>query len=232
MLERNTEYIEFRTESSVILPQPDVRPVKSLKSLPLVSDSPMPWGRRVRKLCRAAAEAGSPGGCIPRAGEAWRLRGPGSGPCSPAERPGVPAGRSGTGFPGDIPLSPEEEAEEGSWVGCPERAACPGVGVRWGPAGRRGTEEAAWSDGQSHRDLRDEEKPERVRKDKKKKTGRRGNTNRKGRGRTRKEADYLTRAVPQHVCPHVDHLIHGSPVLPVKEENKIKIKLEERIFPR
>lgn len=90
----------------------------------------MPWGRRVRKRCRAAAEAGSLGGGILQGGEAWRPQGPGSGPCSPAGPPGVPAGRSGTGFLGGIRLSPEEEVEEGSWVGCPAQAACWGAGER------------------------------------------------------------------------------------------------------
>lgn len=104
--------------------------MKSLKSTLLVSDSPMPWGTRVRRLCRAAAEAGSPGVGILQGGEPWCLRGPGSGPCSPAGPPGVPAGRSGTGFLGGIRLSLEEEVVEGSWVGCPVRAACWGVGVR------------------------------------------------------------------------------------------------------
>lgn len=89
----------------------------------------MPLGRRVHKLCRAAAEAGSPGGCIPQVGEAWFLQDPASGLCSPARPPGVPAGCSGTGFLGDIPLSPEEEVGEGSWVGCPARAACWGAGA-------------------------------------------------------------------------------------------------------
>lgn len=117
----------------------------------------MPWGRRVRKLCRAAAEVGSPDGCILQGREAWCLRGPGSGPRSPAGPPGDPAGHSGTEFLGDIHLSLEEEAEEGSWVGCPVQAACWDDEVRLGLAGRGGTEEAAWSDGQSHRDLRDEE---------------------------------------------------------------------------
>ena len=117
----------------------------------------MPWGRQVRKPCRAAAGAGNPGGGILQVGEAWCPRGPGSGPCIPAGPPAVPSGRSGTGSLGDIRLSPEEEAEEGSWVGCPARAACLGAGVRSGLAGRGGTEEAAWSDVQSHRDLRGEE---------------------------------------------------------------------------
>ncbi len=102
----------------------DVRPVKSLKSILFVSDSPMPWGRRVRKLCRAAAGAGSLGGGILQEGEAWCLQGPESALCSPAEPPAVPSGRSGTGFLEDTPLSPAEEEEEGNWVGCPVQAAC------------------------------------------------------------------------------------------------------------
>lgn len=114
----------------------------------------MPWGRRVRKLCRAAAEAGSLGGGILQGGVALCLRGPGSGPCSPVGHQEVPAGRSGTGFLGGIPLSLEEEVEEGSWAEYPVQAACWGVGVRWSLVGRGGTEEAAWSDGQSHRDLK------------------------------------------------------------------------------
>lgn len=120
----------------------------------------MPLGRRVHKLCRAAAEAGNPGGCIPQVGEAWFLPDPASGLCSPAQPPGVPSGRSGTGFLGDIPLNPEEEVGEGSWVGCPARAACWGAGARQDLAGRGGTEEAAWSDGQNHRDLRDDDEEE------------------------------------------------------------------------
>lgn len=103
--------------------------MKSLKSSLLVSDSPTPSGRQVRKLCRAAAGAGSPGGGILPEGEAWCLRGPGSGPCSPAGPPEVQACHSGTGFLGDTPLSPAEEVEEGSWVGCPAQAACWGAGV-------------------------------------------------------------------------------------------------------
>lgn len=150
----------------------------------------MPWGRRVRKLCRAAAEAGSPGGGILQGGEAWCLRGPGSGLCSLAGPPAVPAGRSGTGFLGDILLSPEEEAEVGSWVGCPVQAACWGAGVRWGLAGREGMEEAAWSDGRSHRDLREEEEEKGKEGGKiRNKEGRRGITNRKSRGRTIKETE-------------------------------------------
>lgn len=68
----------------------------------------------------------------------------------------MPGGRSGTGFPGGIPLSPEGEAEEGSWAECLEQGPCWGAGARWGLAGRGGTEEAAWSDVQSHRDLKRE----------------------------------------------------------------------------
>lgn len=114
----------------------------------------MPSDRRVHKLCRAAAEEGSRGECIPQVGgEAWFLRAPASGPCSPAGPLGVPSVRSGTGFPGGIPLSLAEEVGEGSWAGCPAPAACWGAGVCWGPEGRGGTEEAAWSDGQSHPDL-------------------------------------------------------------------------------
>lgn len=111
-------------QSGVTLQQPDVRPVKSFKSTLLVSDSPMPWGRRVHKLCTAAAEVGSPGGGILQGREAWCLRVPGSGLCSPAGPLGVPLGHSGTGFLGDIHLNLEEEAEEGSWVGYPVQAAC------------------------------------------------------------------------------------------------------------
>lgn len=161
----------------------------------------MPWGRRGRKPCRAAAGADSLGEGILQGGEALCLQGPGSGRCSPAGPQEVPVGRSGTGFLGGIPLSLEEEAEEGSWAGCPAQAACWGVGVRWGLVGQGGTEEAAWSDGQSHRDLKCEEE-EKIRK---KKTGRRGITNRKSRGRTMKErnvrsrACYLTRAL-LYIC--------------------------------
>lgn len=120
----------------------------------------MPWGRQVRKLCRAAAEVGSQGGGILQEGEPLCLRDPGSGLCSPAGLQEVQAGRSGTGFLEGIPLSLQEEVEEGSWAGCPVQAACWCVGARWGLVGRGGTEEAAWSDGQSHRDLKrkDEER--------------------------------------------------------------------------
>lgn len=138
----------------LILLQPAARAVKSFKA---VSHSPMPWGRRERKLCTAAAEVGSPGGGIPQEGAPWCLPEPGSGQCSPAGLPEAPSGHTGTEFLGGIPLNPEEEAEEGSWAGCPAREACWGAGACWGPVGRAGTEEAAWSDGQSHRALRVEE---------------------------------------------------------------------------
>lgn len=118
---------------------------------PACRADPMPWGRRERKLCTAAAEAGSPGGGIPQEGAPWCLPEPGSGQCSPAGLPEAPSGHTGTEFLGGIPLNPEEEAEEGSWAGCPAREACWGAGACWGPVGRAGTEEAAWSDGQSHR---------------------------------------------------------------------------------
>lgn len=90
----------------------------------------MPLGRQVHKLCRAAAEEGSPGGCIPQEGEAWFLLDPVSGPCSPAGPPGVPGCRSGTGFLGDTPLILGVVAGEGSSVGCPGQAACWGAGAR------------------------------------------------------------------------------------------------------
>lgn len=142
--------------------------MKSLK----ISDSPTPWGRQVRKPCRAAAEAGSPGGGILQGGEALRLLGPASGRCSPAGPPGVQEGRSETAFPGGIPPSPGEEAEEGNWAGCPARAACWGAEVRLGLVGRGGMEEAAWSGGQSHRDLRcEEEERNRGRKGEKNQVG-------------------------------------------------------------
>lgn len=82
------------------------------------------------------------------------LLGPGSGPCNPAGLRGLPGVHSGTGFLGGSPLSLEGEVEEGSWAGCPVQAACWGVAVRWSLVGQGGTEEAAWSDGQSHRDLK------------------------------------------------------------------------------
>lgn len=154
-----------------------------LKSTLTVSDSPTPWGRPVHKLCTAAAEAGRPGGGILQGRETWCLRGPGSGPCSPAGHPEDPAGRSGTGFLVDIRLSPGEGAEEGSWAGCPAPAACWGVGVRSGLAGRRGTEEAAWSDDQRHRDLGDDGR--RRGSEDKKKAGRRGIKNRKRKNNKR-----------------------------------------------
>lgn len=64
----------------------------------------------------------------------------------------VPSGHSGTEFLGGIPLIPEEEGEEGSWVGCQGQAACWGAEGCWGLVGQGGTEEAAWSDGRTHRD--------------------------------------------------------------------------------
>lgn len=92
---------------------------------------PMPLGRRVRRLCKAAAGAGSLGGGIPQVGEAWCLQDPASGPCSPAVLPAEPpSGRSGTGFLGGIPLILEEEEEGDSWVGCPAQAACWDAGGR------------------------------------------------------------------------------------------------------
>lgn len=133
-----------------------------MKSLKAVSDLPMAWGRRVRKLCRAAAEAGSPGGGIPPEDEAWFLRGPESGLCSLAGPPGVPVGCSGTASLGGSPLSQEVEVVEDSWAGCPVREAYWGAGVHWGLVGRGDTEEAAWSDGQSHRDLRKKKERERL----------------------------------------------------------------------
>lgn len=121
-------------------------------------DSPTPLDRRARKPCRAAAEGGIRGECIPPGGEAWFLQGPASGPCSPAGPPGGPWDHSGTGFPEGSPRSRGEGAGEGSWAGCQARAACWGAGPGWGPEGRGGTEEAAWSDAQSHPDLRGEPK--------------------------------------------------------------------------
>lgn len=159
----------------------------------------MPWGRRVHRRCRAGAEAGSPGGGILQGRETWPLPGPGSGPRSPAGPPEESLGRSGTGFLGDTRRSPEEGAGEGSWAGCPVPLACRGVGVRLGLAGQRGTEEAAWSDGQRHRDLSDEGR--------KKTAVRRENANRKVGGRRIRETDeasgrYLTQA-PLHSGLHV-----------------------------
>lgn len=167
-------------------------------NLSKLSDSPKPWGRRVRKPCRAAAEAGSPGGGIPQGGAAWCPLGPGSGQCSPVELLEAPLGHTGIEFLGDIPLNPGEGEEEGSWAGCPVQEACWGAGARWGPAGQADTEVAAWSDGQSHRALSEEEGGKR-------RKGRWAIRNRRGRGRTVKEIDarvracYLTRAL-LHVC--------------------------------
>lgn len=138
----------------------DAKAVKPL--MKVSSDSPTPSGTQERKRCRAAAGAGSPGGGIPQGGEAWCRRAPGSGPCSPAGRREVPGGRSGTGSPAGILLSPGEEAEEGSWAGCPGQGPCWGAGVCWGLEGRGGTGEVAWSDGQSHRDLREEEESHQI----------------------------------------------------------------------
>lgn len=114
----------------------------------------MPWGRRVRKLCRAAAGGGSPGGGTLQGDEAWCRPGPGSGLCSPVEHRAVPAGHSGTGSLGGSPLSLEAEAEVGSLAGSLEvQAACWGAGGHWGLEAQGGTEVVAWSDGRSHREL-------------------------------------------------------------------------------
>lgn len=120
----------------------------------------MPWGRQVRKLCRAAAEAGSPGASTPLVGEAWCLQGLGSGQSSPVGPQQALTGGSGTEFLGGIPLSLEEEVEEGSWAGCPVQEACWGAGARWDLVGPVGREEAAWPGGQSHRALREDEEEE------------------------------------------------------------------------
>lgn len=77
----------------------------------------------------AAAGVGNLGGGIPQACEAWFLPDPASGPCIPAEPPGVPAGCSETESPADNPQSLEEEVGAGSWVGCPAHAACSGAGA-------------------------------------------------------------------------------------------------------
>lgn len=113
----------------------------------------MPLDRQAHKLCRAAAEGGIRGECIPPGGGAWFLLSPASGPCNHAGSPGAPWGRSGTGFPEGSPRSRAEEAGEGSWAGCRAQAACWGAGPGWGPEDRGGREEAAWSDAQSHPDL-------------------------------------------------------------------------------
>lgn len=101
-------------------------PVGSLGGLhrPACRVDPTPWGRQVRKLCRAAAEGGSPGGGILQGGAAWCLRDPGSGLCSLVEPQGVPVGRSGTVSLEDSPLILEVGAEGGSWAGCRVQAAC------------------------------------------------------------------------------------------------------------
>lgn len=107
--------------------------------------SPMPPGTPGRKLCRAAAAGGTPGGCIPRGGAAWCLRGLGSGRCSPEGRRLGPWARSETGFLGGIPQSPAGEGEGGTPAG--SRAPCWGAGGCWDPAGPAGTEGAASPDG-------------------------------------------------------------------------------------
>lgn len=72
-----------------------------------ISDSPMPLDTLEHRPCRAAAEAGTLGGCIPQVDEAWILLDPVSELCSRrcAGAPGVPVERSGIGFPASIPLS-------------------------------------------------------------------------------------------------------------------------------
>lgn len=108
-------------------------------------DSPTPWGRPERRLCRAAAGAGSPGGCIPQLDEAWILLDPASERCSLVGPPGLPVEHSGTGSPAGIPLSLAEEVVEGSPVGFPAWG-CWGAVTGWGPVGQGGMEEAAWAD--------------------------------------------------------------------------------------
>lgn len=114
----------------------------------------MPLDRRAHKPCRVAAEVGIRGEYIPPGGGAWFLLGLASGPCNPAGPPEAPWGRSGTEFPEGSPQNQAEAAAQGSWAGCRAQAACWGAGPGWGPVGRGGTEEAAWSDAQSHPDLR------------------------------------------------------------------------------
>lgn len=116
---------------------------------PLDSDSPTPWGRRVRKPCRAAAGGGSWDGGTLQGDEARCHLGPGSGLCSPA------GPHSGTGSPGGSPLSRGVAVEGGRWVGGRSLAevACWGAGGRWGPGVPGGREGAAWADDQSHPDL-------------------------------------------------------------------------------
>lgn len=104
-------------------------------------------------LCRAAAEVGTLGGCIPQVDEAWIVLDPVSELCSLAGPPGVPVEHSGIGFPANIPLSLSEEVGQGSPVGVPAQA-CWGAVACWGPAGQGGMGEAAWADEQRHRDLK------------------------------------------------------------------------------
>lgn len=117
----------------------------------------MPWGRRVRKLCRVAAAGGSPGGDTPQGGVAWCFQGPGSGRCSPGGPREAPLEHTGTEFLGGILQNPEGGVEEGSWAVFQPQRACWGVGAHWGLVVPVGTEEAAWSDDQNHQALKEEE---------------------------------------------------------------------------
>lgn len=110
----------------------------------------MTWGKWGRKRCRAVAEAGIPGGCIPRGGVAWSLLAPAFGPCSPVEA----EGRSGTVSPGGSPLSQLEEAQgtQAAPLGPHQQQR------RWQPCwgqDRLGTGAAAWADDPYHPDLRE-----------------------------------------------------------------------------
>lgn len=116
----------------------------------------MPLDRRAHKPCRAAAEEGIRGECIPPGGGALFLLGPASGLCNPAGPPGAQWCRSGTGFPEGSPRSRAEEVGEGSWAACRVQAAWRGAAPGWGPEAQVGTEEAALSDAQSHPDLKGE----------------------------------------------------------------------------
>lgn len=77
----------------------------------------MPSDTLGRRRCRAVAEGGIPGGCIPQEGAAWSHQALASGPCTPVEV----GERSGTVFLVDSPLSRLEEG-----VGRSTRAAFPG----------------------------------------------------------------------------------------------------------
>lgn len=122
-----------------------------------MSDPPTPWDRWVRRLCRAAAAGGIPGGCIQQEDAAWCRQGLGSEPCSPVLSQGAQMGHSGTVFLVSILQSPEEAVEPDNRAGRLEQQPCWDAAACWGPEDLGGMGAAAWPDDQSRRFLRGEE---------------------------------------------------------------------------